>query len=124
MPANQIYPKMENKVIEKNFQRIRQEKGLSWADLSAKAGVNNYQQILGTLRNKSATINKVEELAALLGVHLFDLLQDGNEAPEGPGIICPYCGNFVKLQAHKHEKKPQETQSQDTTIQDYKNTLF
>ena len=94
---------MENKVIEKNFKRIREEKGLSWADLAEKAGVQHYQQILGTLNNKSATIATVEKLAALLDVHLFDLLrEDGqNSSPtetepnKGPEIICPHCGRRI-----------------------------
>lgn len=98
---------MDNKIIEKNFQRIRREKGLTWLQLQAAAGVNNYQTILNPIRqNQSTTIRTVEKLAALLGVHFLELLQEpqqdqqtGTQDQENKLLFtCPVCG--ATLQAH------------------------
>ena len=98
---------MDNKIIEKNFQRIRREKGLSWLDLQAKAGVNNYQTILNPIRqNQSTTIRTLEKLAGLLEVDFRELLTEDQAQQARPenGFRCPICGSVLiatATEAHK-----------------------
>ena len=93
---------MDTKQIEKNFQQIRKEKGLSWAELAARAGVKNYQTILNPLRQgKTVTLATLEKLAALLCVDFRELLADEtHQGPEAKNVFrCPICGAAIQVTA-------------------------
>ena len=93
---------MEIEDIKKKFFDYRVKRGLSWADLAAKAGVNNYQQIISYF-NKGVTLASICKLAALVDVEPWQLLKpdDTNTQPKTPDnraqITCPHCGETITL---------------------------
>ena len=100
---------MEIEVIKKKFNEYRVNKGLSWADLAAKAGVKNYQTIYSRLNGGGLSVATLERLAALVDVEPWQLLKpdDDNDdtttptTPPDPQIICPHCGQIIKLNPSK-----------------------
>ena len=116
---NQIQPQMDKEVIEKNFQRIRRKKGLTWAQIATRAGVKNYQTITNLLqRNNSITISTLERLANILEVDFRNLLEDEtNTTPDQDQrqqqktkpkkevktklcCICPNCRKEITIQVN------------------------
>lgn len=77
-----------------NLQKIRKEKKISVADLSAKAGVTReriYQIERGTSQPSFALLVK---LADVLGVTTNDILQENSDPVS---ICCPYCGDVAVI---------------------------
>lgn len=111
---------MDIEIIKKNFSEIRRNKGLSWADLTAKAGVSNYQIIYNRLTGKGLTLATLEKLAALLDCDPAELIttRKGEKTPpDHPVLICPHCGQIIHLSAST--QAPQEKQGHE-----FSETLF
>ena len=108
----QFYRKMDIELIKKNFSAIRRKKGLSWADLTAKAGVTNYQIIYNRLTGKGLTLATLEKLAALLDCDPAELITTGKvekTPPNEPVLICPHCGQIIHISAHKENTQENTT---------------
>ena len=96
---------MDNETIKKKFLDLRREKGLSWADLAEKAGVNNYQTILNRFNTPGLSLATLEKLAALVGCDPWELLKpepDQDNQTEQPAqaanaIRCPHCNKIILL---------------------------
>ena len=127
---------MDVEAVKKNFLRLKEEKGLTWADIAKLAGVSNFQTIYGRISGKGMSLATITKLAAFVEVEPWELLkpqdttqpepQEHNQQPtQAPGIICPYCGKAINIHATKAEETHQNELGQITPKQeDVKNTLF
>ena len=92
---------MDVETIKKNFYDLRREKGLTWADIAAAAGVNDYHKITNLLNSSGLTLSTLERLSALVGVEPWQLLKPQDEHTNTTGqaapIMCPYCGKPLIL---------------------------
>ena len=106
---------MDLQVIKKNFSHYRELKGLSWADLAAKAGVTNYQSIFNRINGKGLTLASLEKLANLVDCEPYELLkpfdQDTTKQPIEPIIFCPHCNKPIYLTISPQEPGNLETEN-------------
>ena len=57
------------------------------------------QPALSKMLDRNPTINKLQEIADIIGVSLSELVSD--ESEEQAFIICPHCGERIKLSVEK-----------------------
>lgn len=89
-------------MIKDNVQKRLKELGLTQNELSAKLGVS--RQTLHYYLNGNITISKLGEIAHILGLEAFQLIQPMDNTTQEKqrnlnGFICPYCGNKLKAVA-------------------------
>lgn len=101
---------MDNEIIKKNFYEARRIKGLSWATLTQKAGIQDYHKITNILNSPGLSLASLERLAKLVECEPWELLKPIEPTPqEQPEpttqtAICPHCGKPIQL------CKPEPTQ--------------
>ena len=91
---NQICIILDLETIKANFNALRKEQGLSWADLAAKAGVSDYHRIANNLNTKGLTLATLEKLATLVNVEPWELLKPPTPIKQ-KFTICPHCGQII-----------------------------
>lgn len=69
----------------------------------SKVGVS--QGSLSTILNGNPTIDKLQEIASIIGVSVSELVADEKDASNT--IICPHCGEKIVLEA---KKEPNNTE--------------
>lgn len=57
------------------------------------------QPALSKMLDRNPTINKLQEIADIIGVSLSELVSD--ESEKQTFIICPHCGERIKLSVEK-----------------------
>lgn len=66
---------MDNETIKKKLFALREEKGLSWADLATKAGYKSYRNILNAMNSPGLTLSTLDKIARALDIQVFELLK-------------------------------------------------
>ena len=87
---------MDVETVKKNFYDLRREKGLSWAEIAAAAGVDDYHKITNLLNSAGITLASINKLADALKVDPRELIKPADEEKK-PGFVCPYCGRPLAI---------------------------
>ena len=88
-----------------NIQKIIKRQGFTIASVAAKmknereGKIGMTQGTLSSMLNKNPTITRLQEIADIIGVSLSELVSD--ESEEQTFIICPHCGERIKLSVEK-----------------------
>nr|DAH54004.1 MAG TPA: helix-turn-helix domain protein [Caudoviricetes sp.] len=90
-----------------NIQKVIKKQGFTIASVAAKlknsksaSGVGISQGALSSTLNGNPSIDKLQEIADIIGVSLSELVAD--EASEKETyIICPHCGEKIKISVSK-----------------------
>lgn len=88
-----------------NIQKVIKKQGFTIKDVADKmyntrenkVGVS--QGSLSTILNGNPTIDKLQEIASIIGVSVSELVADEKDASNT--IICPHCGEKIVLEAKK-----------------------
>lgn len=88
-----------------NIQKVIKKQGFTIKDVADKmyntrenkVGVS--QGSLSTILNGNPTIDKLQEIASIIGVSVSELVADEKDASNT--IICPHCGEKITLEAKK-----------------------
>lgn len=97
-------------MIRDKVQEILKSRGRSQIDLANALNVT--RQTLHYYLTGNITLSTLEEIAAALDVEPAELLRTGADqliqAPRAtqdhaPGIVCPYCGQIIRIEAAKTE---------------------
>lgn len=94
-----------------NIQKVIKKQGFTIKDVAdkmyntreSKVGVS--QGSLSTILNGNPTIDKLQEIASIIGVSVSELVADEKDASNT--IICPHCGEKIVLEA---KKEPNNTE--------------
>lgn len=69
------------------------------SEMSGKDGKKGISQpSLSSIINGNPTINKLQEIASIIGVSLSDLVTDGDTQTQ---IVCPHCGKTISIELKK-----------------------
>lgn len=72
------------------------------AEMTNKQGVKGVSHAaVSQIINGNPTIDKLQEIASIIGVSLSELVKDDGEI-SNPTITCPYCGNDIEIEARKY----------------------
>lgn len=88
-----------------NIQKIIKRQGFTIASVAAKmknereGKIGMTQGTLSSMLNKNPTITRLQEIADIIGVSLSELVSD--ESEKQTFIICPHCGERIKLSVEK-----------------------
>ena len=88
-----------------NIQKVIKGHGFTIASVAAKlknsrGGIGISQGALSSTLNRNPSIDKLQEIADIIGVSLSELVAD--EASEKETyIICPHCGEKIKISVSK-----------------------
>lgn len=85
------------------IKEILEQKGWKGKDLADKLGTSP-QYVYGIIRGESSiSIPRLQEIANILGVSISELFSDYKSSVlvEPGTIVCPHCGNKIKLTAEK-----------------------
>lgn len=91
-----------------NIQKVIKKQGFTIKDVADKmhntrenkVGVS--QGSLSTILNGNPTIDRLQEIASIIGVSVSELVADENDVSNT--IICPHCGEKIVLEAKKVSK--------------------
>lgn len=86
-----------------NIKKVIRDKGWTLdrlaSEMSGKDGKKGISQpSLSSIINGNPTINKLQEIASIIGVPLSELVADGDEPIQ---IVCPHCGNTIPIELKK-----------------------
>lgn len=98
-----IFVTNQFKMEDFRIREILDQKGMKAKDLADKLGTSQ-QYVSRILRGEtSVSITRLKEIADILGVSLLELFSDyKSSVTVEPGIlICPHCGNKIKLKAER-----------------------
>lgn len=88
---------MLSNTIRENFDRFREEKGLTVAEIAAAKGVT--RQTIYSYFREGITLGTLQKVADIVGVEPWQLLAPPTmQHTHGNGIKCPNCG--VSLNIH------------------------
>lgn len=88
-----------------NIQKVIKQQGFTLASVAAKmknereGKIGMSQGSLSTMLNRNPTITRLQEIADIIGVSLSELVSD--ESEKQTFIICPHCGERIKLSVEK-----------------------
>lgn len=88
-----------------NIRKIIKRQGFTIASVAAKmknereGKIGMTQGTLSSMLNKNPTITRLQEIADIIGVSLSELVSD--ESEKQTFIICPHCGERIKLSVEK-----------------------
>ena len=91
-----------------NIQKVIKAHGFTIASVAAKlknsrGGIGISQGALSSTLNGNPSIDKLQEIADIIGVSLSELVSD--EASEKETyIICPHCGEKIKISVSKQAR--------------------
>ncbi len=94
-----------------NIQKVIKKQGFTIKDVADKmyntrenkVGVS--QGSLSTILNGNPTIDKLQEIASIIGVSVSELVADEKDVSNT--IICPHCGEKIVLET---KKEPNNTE--------------
>lgn len=83
-----------------NIQAKIRQQGFTIAQVAAKmkkksGGVGISQGSLSTILNGNPTIDKLREVADIIGISLSELVADDDTCSQS--IACPYCGRQIQI---------------------------
>ena len=85
-----------------NIKKVIKEKGwtleklaLEMRNKNGERGVS--QASVSQLINGNPTIDKLQEIAGIIGISVSELVADEKGNDMGAVITCPHCGNSIKL---------------------------
>lgn len=84
-----------------NIQKVIKAHGFTIASVAAKlknsrGGYGISQGALSSTLNGNPSIEKLQEIASVIGVSLSELVADEPEGKE-TFIVCPHCGEKIKI---------------------------
>lgn len=79
--------------MEFRVKEICKEKGVKIKDLCAKLGISDVA--LRKSLSTNPTVGTLEKIAKVLNVDVLELFIP----TEGARIVCPHCGNLIKIKA-------------------------
>ena len=98
-----IFVTNQLKMEDFRIREILDQKGMKAKDLADKLGTSQ-QYVSRILRGEtSVSITRLKEIADILGVSLLELFSDykSSVAVEPGTLVCPHCGNKIRLTAEK-----------------------
>lgn len=85
-----------------NIQKMIKAKGFTISQVAERmknqrGGTGISQGSLSTSLNGNPTIDKLQEIADILGISLSELVSDPDDASKGATVVCPHCGKPIKV---------------------------
>ena len=92
-----------------NIQKKIKDYGFTIAEVAEKmknsrVGIGISQGSLSTALNANPTISRLQEIADIIGCTLPELVAD-DEDNNHIMLICPHCGNVIKLDVKQTDKR-------------------
>ena len=92
-----------------NIQKVIKRQGFTISQVAAlvknqRGGIGVSQGALSSTLNNNPGIEKLQEIANIIGVSLSELVADENEQ-QGASLICPHCGKPIELEIKAKEGK-------------------
>jgi transcriptional regulator with XRE-family HTH domain len=88
-----------------NIQKVIKRQGFTISQVAAlvknqRGGIGVSQGALSSTLNNNPGIEKLQEIANIIGVSLSELVADENDQ-QGTSLICPHCGKPIALHVDK-----------------------
>nr|UVX38727.1 MAG: helix-turn-helix domain protein [Bacteriophage sp.] len=88
-----------------NIQKVIKRQGFTISQVAAlvknqRGGIGVSQGALSSTLNNNPGIEKLQEIANIIGVSLSELVADENDQ-QGVSLICPHCGKPITLHIDK-----------------------
>lgn len=88
-----------------NIQKVIKRQGFTISQVAAlvknqRGGIGVSQGALSSTLNNNPGIEKLQEIANIIGVSLSELVADENDQ-QGISFVCPYCGKPITLHIDK-----------------------
>ncbi len=88
-----------------NIQKVIKRQGFTISQVAAlvknqRGGIGVSQGALSSTLNNNPGIEKLQEIADIIGVSLSELVADENDQ-QGTSLICPHCGKPITLHIDK-----------------------
>lgn len=88
-----------------NIQKVIKRQGFTISQVAAlvknqRGGIGVSQGALSSTLNNNPGIEKLQEIANIIGVSLSELVADENDQ-QGASLICPHCGKPIALHVDK-----------------------
>lgn len=92
-----------------NIQKVIKRQGFTISKVAAlvknqRGGTGVSQGALSSTLNNNPGIEKLQEIANIIGVTLSELVADENDQ-RGASLICPHCGKPIELDINIMEGK-------------------
>lgn len=78
--------------LKKNIKKY----GWTISSVAGEMGITQ-SALSQQINNSTITFAKVEQIASIIGVSLFELLSDESEATSGATLTCPHCGKPISI---------------------------
>ena len=82
--------------LKKNIKKY----GWTISSVAGEMGITQ-SALSQQINNSTITFAKVEQIASIIGVSLFELLSDESEATSGAALTCPHCGKRIGIKLEK-----------------------
>lgn len=88
-----------------NIQKVIKRQGFTISQVAAlvknqRGGIGVSQGALSSTLNNNPGIEKLQEIANIIGVSLSELVADENDQ-QGTSLVCPHCGKPITLHIDK-----------------------
>lgn len=88
-----------------NIQKVIKRQGFTISQVAAlvknqRGGIGVSQGALSSTLNNNPGIEKLQEIANIIGVSLSELVADGNDQQD-TSLVCPHCGKPITLHIDK-----------------------
>lgn len=88
-----------------NIQKVIKRQGFTISQVAAlvknqRGGIGVSQGALSSTLNNNPGIEKLQEIANIIGVSLSELVADENDH-QGTSLVCPHCGKPIALHVDK-----------------------
>lgn len=82
-----------------DIKRKIRERGFTLEEVGSRMQKKMSQQSMSALLKDGAnpSINKLREIAAIIGISLSELVADEPESCVCPEIVCPKCGEHIRV---------------------------
>lgn len=86
-----------------NIKKVIKAKGWTMESLAAEMKNKNgekgiSQSSVSQLINGNPTLDKLVEIASIIGISVSELLADEEQSAKDNGVVCPHCGKFIPLE--------------------------
>lgn len=78
--------------LKKNIKKY----GWTISSVAGEMGITQ-SALSQQINNSTITFAKVEQIASIIGVSLFELLSDESKATSGSTLTCPHCGEPISI---------------------------
>lgn len=91
-----------------DIKRKIRERGFTLEEVGNKMQKKMSQQSMSALLKDGAnpSINKLREIAIIIGVPLSELVSDADDVSHSDSFICPHCGTRFRLVAEAPSEPP------------------